>query len=94
MSNNMRGLNFSDWGSSFCGYGPSFGHGPWFLGWIFPLLFWGLIVYLGYNVIRSLFFTKTAGQGDSALELLRNRFAADEINEQEFTTQKAVLNKR
>ena len=94
MSNTMWGLNASDWGNSFCSFGPSFGHGPWFLAWVFPLLFWGFIVYLVYSVIRSLFSNKTAGQNDSALELLRNRFASGEINEQEYTTQKAVLNKR
>ena len=90
----MWGLNASDWDNSFCSFGPSFGHGPWLLGWVFPLLFWGFIAYLIYSVIRSLFSNKTAGQNDSALELLRNRFASGEINEQEYTTQKAVLNKR
>lgn len=89
----MWGSNFSDWGNSFCGFGPSFGHGPWFLGWVFPLLFWGVIAYLVYSVIRSLFSNKIARQNDSALELLRNRFASGEINEQEYTAQKVVLNK-
>lgn len=90
----MWGSNFSDWGNSFCGLGPSFGHGPWFLGWVFPLLFWGVIAYLIYSVIRSLFSNKIERQNDSALELLRNRFASGEINEQEYTAQKVVLNKR
>lgn len=90
----MWGLNFSDWGNSFCGFGPSFGHGPWFMGWIFPLLFWGGIVYIAYSVIKSIFSNKTTTQGDGALELLRNRFASGEINEQEYTAQKVVLNKR
>jgi uncharacterized membrane protein len=89
----MWGSNFSDWGNSFCSFGPSFGHGPWFLGWVFPLLFWGVIAYLVYSVIRSLFSNKIARQNDSALELLRNRFASGEINEQEYTAQKVVLNK-
>ena len=90
----MWGSNFSDLGNSFCGFGPSFGHGPWFMGWIFPLLFWGVIAYLVYSVIRSLFSNKIALKNDSAFELLRNRFASGEINEQEYTVQKAVLNKR
>lgn len=90
----MWGSNVSDWGNSFCGLGSSFGHGPWFLGWVFPLLFWGIIAYLIYSVIRSLFSSKIERKNDSALELLRNRFASGEINEQEYTTQKVVLNKR
>lgn len=90
----MWGLNISDWGNSFCGFGPSFGHGPWLIGWIFPILFWGIIVYILYNVIRSLFSNKVSDRNDSALELLRNRFASGEINEQEYTAQKTVLNKR
>ncbi len=90
----MWGSNFSYWGNSFCGLGPSFGHGPWFFGWVFPLLFWGFIAYLIYSVIRSLFSNKIERKNDSALELLRNRFASGEINEQEYTTQKVVLNQR
>ncbi|MFT5731250.1 MAG: putative membrane protein [Desulforhopalus sp.] len=90
----MWGSNCTAWGNSFCGFGPSFGHGPWFMGWVFPLLFWGVIVYLVYSVIRSLFSNKITGQNDSALELLRNRFASGEINEQEYAAQKVVLNKR
>lgn len=90
----MWGSNFSDWGNSFCSFGPSFGHGSWFMGWIFPLLFWGIITYIAYNIIRSIFSTKTTDQNDSALELLRKRFASGEITEQEYTTHKVVLNKR
>ena len=90
----MWGSNFSDWGNSFCGLGLSFGHGPWFLGWIFPLLFWGVIGYFIYSVIRSFFSNTIERQNDSALELLRNRFASAEINEQEYTAQREILNKR
>ena len=90
----MWGSNCTAWGNSFYGFGPSFGHGPWFMGWVFPLLFWGVIAYLVYSVIRSLFSNKITGQNDSALELLRNRFASGEINEQEYAAQKVVLNKR
>jgi uncharacterized membrane protein len=90
----MWGSNFSDVGNTFCSFGPSFGHGPWFMGWVFPLLFWGIIAYIAYNIIRSIFSTKATDQNDSALELLRRRFASGEITEQEYTTQKGVLNQR
>lgn len=90
----MWGSNLTDWSNNFCGFGPSFGHGPLFMGWVFPLLFWGIIAYLVYSVVRSLFSNKNTGQNDSALELLRNRFASGEINEQEYADHKVILNKR
>ncbi|MGL1931015.1 MAG: SHOCT domain-containing protein [Desulfotalea sp.] len=86
----MWGSNFSDMGNSFCG----FGHGPGVMGWVFPLLFLGVIVYILYSIIKSLFSNKVSLQNDSALELLRNRFASGEINEQEYIAQKKVLDKR
>lgn len=83
------------WGTnSFCGWGPSFGHGPWFIGWLFPILFWGLIAYLVFSLIKSLFSSSTrSSQSDAALGILRNRFAAGEIDEKEYNAQKAVLNR-
>lgn len=90
----MWGENFGEWAYNLCGYGPSFGHGPWFFGWIFPLLFWGGIVFAIYAIVKSLFSNNRDRQEDSALELLRKRFASGEISEQEFAAQKAVLSKR
>ncbi len=87
----MWGANVSDWGNSFCGWGSSFGHGPWFMGWLFPFLFWGLIAYLAFSIIEGLFPHTRLDQNDSALVILRNRFAAGEINEKEYNAQKAVL---
>lgn len=90
----MWGSGFSDWGNGFCSFGPSFGHGPWFMGWIFPLLFGGITTYVVCNIIMSVFSTKATDQNDSTLELLRRRFASGEITEQEYTNQRVVLNKR
>lgn len=87
----MWGANVSEWGNSFCGWGPSFGHGPWFMGWLFPLLFWGLIAYLAFSILKGLFSSTRSNQHDSAYQILRNRFAAGEINETEYNAQKAVL---
>lgn len=90
----MWGSNFNEWGSGFCSWGPSFGHGPWFLGWVFPLFFWGFIAYLLFSTTRYFFSGNRSNQNDGAFEILRNRFASGEINEQEYTTQKSVLNRR
>jgi len=63
------------------------------MGWLFPLLFWGLIAYLAFSIFKSLFSNFRSNQNDSALGILRNRFAAGELNEKEYNTQKAVLNR-
>ena len=87
----MQGFNFSEWGNNFCGFGPSFGHGSGFMGWIFPVLFWILIAYLVVSFIKSLFSWKREKPEDAALEMLRGKFASGEINEQEYSARKAVL---
>jgi putative membrane protein len=90
----MWGANLSEWGGNYCGWGASFGHGPWFFGWLFPLLFWGLIAYLLLSFARHFFSSKPSEQNDGALDVLRNRFASGEIDEQEYTTRKAILKGR
>ncbi len=61
------------------------------MGGIFPILFWLLIAYLAANIIKSLFSWKRENQDDTALEILRGKFASGEINEQEYSARKAVL---
>ena len=90
----MWGSSLHNWGNHFCSFGPSFGHGPWFLGWVLPVLFWGCIIYLVISAFSSLISNKTARKNDSALEILRQRFASGEINEQEYSSRKTILNKR
>ena len=88
----MWGENVSGWGNSFCGWNASLGHGFWFFGGLFPILFWCLIAFLAFSIIRVLFSrTPLSNHQDSAFEILRNRFAAGEINEKEYHAQKAVL---
>lgn len=90
----MWGENILHLGYSFCGFGPSFGHGPWFLGWVFPLLFWGFIIFVLYSIAKTLVSGSKNRQEDSAMETLRNRFASGEIDEKEFIAQKAVLSRK
>jgi putative membrane protein len=89
----MWGSGFAEFGNGLCGFGPSFGHGPWFLGWLFPIIFWGIIIYLVFSILKHFFSGNSSNRNDSALETLRNRFAAGEIDEQEYTTKKMTLNK-
>ena len=90
----MWGANLSGWGGNYCGWGASFGHGPWFFGWLFPLLLWGLIAYLLLSIARHLFSGRSSDQNDGALDVLKNRYASGEIDEQEYTTRKAILSRR
>lgn len=87
----MWGSNFNEWAGGFCSSGPFFGHGPWFSGWIFPLLFWGFIAYVAFNIIKYLISEKRSDQTDTALNILRNRFASGEITEQEYNSTKSIL---
>lgn len=90
----MWGAHLGGWGSHSCGWGASFGHGPWFFGWLFPLLFWGFIAYLLLSVAKHFFAGRPSEQNDGALDILKNRYASGEIDDQEYTTRKATLGRR
>lgn len=73
------------------GYG---GWGGW-MGWLGPVLmvaFWALIIVGGVFFIRSLV---RLGQGrereDSALEVLKRRYAPGEINKEEYEAHRQDL---
>lgn len=79
------------------GMGPDMmGWGWWGMGWIFMIIFWGLVIAGLIFLIRWL-----AGLGrsrpshdkaqDSALEILRQRYAKGEINKDEFEEKKRDL---
>ena len=61
-------------------------------GWIFMLLFWGLVIWGVVALVRG-----AAGSGpsaphpDSALELLKRRYARGEINKQEYEEKRRDL---
>ena len=81
----------NDWGYSFCNWSANFGAGPGFLGWVLTLLFWGVIFYILFSLVKNLFTRQPSAKQDSALELLRKRFANGEISEKEYQTMKATL---
>jgi len=83
--------NFANWGYGFCNWGPGLGLGHGFMGWLFPLLFWGLFIYCFIRLLRHFIpHGKTSGT-DTALEMLRARYASGEINQEEFTEMKLTL---
>lgn len=75
------------------GWGPGFG-GGWGLGWIFPLVFWGAII------TGVVFLVRAAGRGnggaqsragETALDILKKRYARGEISREEFEGMKRDL---
>ena len=83
----------------YCGWG--WGMHPGMMGWgwaglLFMLVFWVLIIVLIILLIRRLLSSgtgRTAGplQEDSALEILKKRYARGEINKEEFESKKKDL---
>ena len=63
------------------------GWGWWMLfGWVWMVVFWGLIVWGVYSLLSHLSGTRSAaGPGpDSALDVLERRYAAGELEHEEF----------
>ncbi|MFA5993953.1 MAG: SHOCT domain-containing protein [Parcubacteria group bacterium] len=82
--------------NSFGGWGGGFG-----FGWIFMLLFWGLIIWGIFTLIRGVSGGGGCcdnnhgghhGHGDkTSLDILKERYAKGEINKEEFEAKKKDL---
>jgi putative membrane protein len=87
---------FAQWGG---GYGG--GHGPWMMGgygmgWfggIFMVIVWIVVIVGIVFLIRWLVQSTRGGAGsaESAMEVLKRRYAAGEINKKEFEQKKKDL---
>lgn len=77
-----------DWGMH-----PMWGFGGmWGMGMmLFMLLFWGLVIVAIVLAIRWLVSQGRQSPPDSALEILRQRYARGEINKEEFEAMKRDL---
>lgn len=80
-------MPFSPYGPGCCG-----GWGWMAAGWIVMLVFWGLIIAGIVLLVRALANRRVGRPGpDSALEVLRRRYAAGEITKEQFEEMKRTL---
>lgn len=79
------------------GYGHMFGSGLGFgLGWIFEIVFWGLIIWLLISLLRCkghgcCGMRGEQGKGEDAQEILKKRYAKGEITKEQFESMKKDL---
>ena len=71
------------------GYG-MMGGGYWFVGWIFMILFWAAIILAIIWLYRQIRGTAPVG-GETALDILKKRYASGEITKDEFNEMKKEL---
>jgi putative membrane protein len=83
---------WAQWGWRDYGMGPGAMWGWWGMGWIFMIIFWGFIV-LGLIFLIRWFvgMTKATKQEESALDILKKRYASGQIDKEEFEQKKKDL---
>jgi putative membrane protein len=103
----LAGNLLAQWGGNYGrggygGYGPGmmgWGYGGWFSG-IFGIIFLAAVVVGVFFLIRWIVSAserhsgQEPGTGDSAMEILRKRYARGEINKEEFEEKKKDLEKQ
>jgi putative membrane protein len=72
-------------------YGFGMYGGGWLIGMGLMILFWVAIILLVIWAMRSLFPQQARPRDDQALEILRRRYAAGEINAAEYEQARARL---
>ena len=83
----MMHNGFGQYGNWLCGPGTYF-PGPF--GWIITLLFWGLVIYLGFKLFGFMFAGKTNSSAKN-LETLKERYARGDVSEEEYNRMKTEL---
>lgn len=60
-------------------------------GLIMMLLFWGIVIALIYVVVKWMSDRQGGGSRRDAMDILRERYASGEIDEEEFERRRKVL---
>ncbi len=81
------------WGGHGVGWGMMGGFGWWWFMPIFMILFWGLVIWGIVALVRGVRGSRDADSSkeDSALEVLKKRYARGEINKDEYEEKKRDL---
>nr|MBF0220688.1 hypothetical protein [Desulfobulbaceae bacterium] len=58
------------WNNGFCDFGPMFGSGHWFGGWLFPILFWGIILWVIVTLFQKIFTANKDTSNETELDLM------------------------
>jgi len=68
------------------------GYGGYGLGWIFMVLIWAVLI-LGFTYLLKRVWSGSIENSEKGLpeEILKKRYAADEITKDEFTEKLAVI---
>ena len=80
-------------GNSMMGFG--YGYGAGWLGMILMVLFWTLVIILAVMLVRGLVWQdkkSSDDNGNSAMDILKERYAKGEIDKEEFKAKKKDLN--
>lgn len=72
------------------GYYWNWGHGPFWVGGPFMIVFWIVIIFVIVFLIKSLVMGKP--QPETALDILNKRYATSEITKEEFSLMKKDIN--
>jgi len=75
-----------------------FGHMTWgghgIFGGLMMVIFWALIIGLIFLAVRGFSNRPDTGTGQTAMDILRDRYARGEIDEDEFEQRRAKLESR
>jgi putative membrane protein len=88
----VTGSGYRTWGWGMMGPGMMYGFGGgWFMA-IFMVIFWGLIIWGIIALVRYFSGTRSYyASENSAMEILKRRYAQGEINREEFEEKKKTL---
>ena len=87
----VSGWHDGGWGMM--GWGTTGGFSWWWFMPIFMILFWGLVIWGIVALVRGLSGSRgsDSSRADSALEVLKKRYARGEINKEEYEEKKKDL---